>query len=89
MSSDSWKSCDTHRLPHHDLTEWHVLRAGGPFIFTVRGARASWCVEWREPGNFRLIFQVRDEVGEVRRWGDVEMAKLYVEGILRQLGVSF
>ena len=83
MSSDGWK------LVVHEGVERHVLRAAGPFIFRVTGERASWQVSWREPGKFRCFYQVRDEVGEVRRWGDVEMAKLYVEEVLRQLGVSF
>lgn len=71
----------------HEGEERHVLRTVGPMIFTVRGERSSWRAEWREPGNFRAVWPLRDASGKTRWWADLEEAKLHVEALLLQLGV--
>ena len=70
--------------------ERYALRASGPFVFYVHGGRASWRASWRELGFFtKPAYELRRSgEDDAAWWGTAEEAKLYVEGLLRQLGVD-
>lgn len=90
VSSDSWELLPRFGNEAGALEEeQHALRPSGPFVFYVHGSGMSWRASWREVGFFtKPWFELR-RPGDVEatRWGSAEEAKLYVEGLLRQLGL--